>query len=1151
MTAAHRQLDSVAAWTAGLLIVVRDGCRAAGYWLLAGLLGAVAVLTFAVCASLHARGASLLPTAEILAPRFLLARHGSVFLLLAFVVALPLFVGLHHRERRTGIAEALDVKPHATATVFGRACGMTLLLWGLIAAIAVGVQALAAWYGDAMGGGALMAFVFFDVVPAAFLWCAAVALLSIPALGVWLALAVGALTLGAYAWALSSTPAPMLPAVSAVSIHGAFAAQVPADVVWLRRAVMLAVAFGLLLAAAGANRRGDHRRRTVLLAGVLCAAVGIASGGGAAYLAGGELARRDQWLQAHRASGGLAPMDIEHMKVRVEISPETGLDVALEVRLRRAGARGPPALLLSLNPGLRVAQVTLGGTAPSYSWQDGLLTIALANELRQGDTLKLSMRYTGVPDPAFGHLDPVLDWRDETSRGVLALLGREVSIFEPRFVALMPAARWLPSLGPNLDLADLDGSKDFRSIDLAVRVPAAWRVAGPGGLAVRDAKGWFRFQPAVSVSDVALIAAPFAHRTTSVAGVPVELLLGAEDAHQTAIGGLVPIAHDELEALLQDAAELGLPYPFEGLTLVAVPARLRGFAGGWRLAAANALPGIVLLRADCWRAHRRTEKRISKDGDAVDAVKACLRNNATGASPYAAIARQVFPLLVRAHGEGATAIDALTDELLRRLLVPDVHDFSAHDLQDATELRTLALAVAEESLRAEWTSPTAVVGLPDAGPDVWELAARTTLIDLDPASDARLALAVLRHKVRVAADLMIDVLGRDGVAAILADLRVGFSGRSYLAQAFLDQVAVADASLGEYLHGWLRDPGLPGFRISAASVYALPDEPSGAPRWQTTFDVENGEDTPGYVRFRYGASVWPGAMAWNESAPTFVPARSAIEVGLVGRMNPTDLFVDSYLSLNKGPVHVDLDHGLERFPTTHEAFVGTRPSHWSAATDRDGVIVDDLDTEFVALGEQDDPLAVTVRADLPAWRPPSAEQAFALWRQGLPGTAAALADRVRALAELADGDVTTFGWVRQSQPSAWGRYRRTVARARAGAGSAKVAFVAHLPRAGRWALEYHLPDFSVAVPPDPRGADAAFRLQPAGQQEQGSYDIAVVTKSKRLPAVFDGALAVRGWNVLGTFDLTGGKVAVVVSDNSNGRTVFADAIRWRRVEEAM
>ena len=1029
---------------------------------------------------------------------------------------------------------------------------MALLLWGLVAAIAVGVHALAAWYGDAMRGGALMGFVFFDAVPAAFLWCAAVlALLSITCTWHWLALAGGALTLGAYAWALSLTPVAMLPAVGVVSIHGAFAAQVPADVVWLRRAAMLAVAFGLLLAAAGANRRGDHRRRAVLLAGVACVAVGIASGASAAYLAGGDLARRDQWLQAHRAAGGFAPMDIEHMEARVEISPETGMDVALGVRLRRTCVRGPPALLLSLNPGLQIDQVTLGGTAPSYDWQDGLLTIALPSELRQSATLELSMRYTGFPDPAFAHLDPVLDWRDETSRGVLALLGREVSMFEPQFVALMPAVRWLPSLGPNLDMADIERAKDFHSIDLAVRVPADWRVAGPGGRAVSGAKGCFRFQPAVPVSDVALIAVPFAHRTTSVAGVPVELLLAEAAQEPDAFSNLAPVVRDELEVLLQDAAELGLPYLFDGLTIVAVPARLRGFAGGWRLAAANALPGVVLLRDDCLRAHRRTEKRIPKDGDAVDPLKACLRNNATGASPYAAIARQAFALLVRAHGEGATAIDALTDELIRRLLVPDVHDFSAHDLQNATQLRTLALAVAEESLRAEWTSPTAVVGLPDAGPDVWELAARTTLLDLDPASSARQALVVLRHKAHAAADLMIDVLGRDGVAAILADLRGGFSGGPFTAQAFLDRVAVADASLGEYLGGWLRDPGLPGFLVSAASVYALPDDRSGAPRWQTTFHVENGEDTPGYVRFRYGASVWPGAMAWNESAPAFVPARSAIEVGLVGRMNPTDLFMDSYLSLNQGPIHIDLDHGLERFPTAREAFVGTRPSYWSAAADRDGVIVDDLDAEFVTLGEQDDPLSVTVRADLRAWRPPSAEQAFALWRQSLPGAAAALADRVRALAGLADVDATTLGWARQSQPSAWGRYRRTVARARAGAGSAKVAFVAHLPRAGKWALEYHLPDPATVSPADLRGADAAFRLQPADRQEQGAYDITVVAKNKRLPAAFDGALAVSGWNPLGTFDLAGGKVAVVVSDRADGRAVFADAVRWRRTEPAM
>ena len=77
-------------------------------------------------------------------------------------------------------------------------------------------------------------------------------------------------------------------------------------------------------------------------------------------------------------------------------------------------------------------------------------------------------------------------------------------------------------------------------------------------------------------------------------------------------------------------------------------------------------------------------------------------------------------------------------------------------------------------------------------------------------------------------------------------------------------------------------------------------------------------------------------MAWNESGPTFVPGRAAVEVELVGRMNRTDLFVEPYLSLNQGPIHVNLDHGLERSPASLNPLVGARPSQWRVAADSGG-----------------------------------------------------------------------------------------------------------------------------------------------------------------------------------------------------------------------
>ena len=50
---------------------------------------------------------------------------------------------------------------------------------------------------------------------------------------------------------------------------------------------------------------------------------------------------------------------------------------------------------------------------------------------------------------------------------------------------------------------------------------------------------------------------------------------------------------------------------------------------------------------------------------------------------------------------------------------------------------------------------------------------------------------------------------------------------------------------------------------------------------------------------------------------------------------------------------------------------------------------------------------------------------------------------------------------------------------------------------------------------------------------------------KHTPIEFDGSIAAEGWNHLGDFDLQSPHVALVVTDQTDGEVVVADAIRWR------
>ncbi len=117
--------------------------------------------------------------------------------------------------------------------------------------------------------------------------------------------------------------------------------------------------------------------------------------------------------------------------------------------------------------------------------------------------------------------------------------------------------------------------------------------------------------------------------------------------------------------------------------------------------------------------------------------------------------------------------------------------------------------------------------------------------------------------------------------------------------------------------------------------------------------------------------------------------------------------------------------------------------------------------------------------------------------------------------------------------------------ARGGNGNQVLQYVADLPTAGKWRLEFHIP--KIADVPD----QMRFGLPelPSDLPLYGEWEIEVLGNevSTRLP--FSLADSVVGWNVVGDLDLPRGDVKVLVSNASSSGTAISDAIRWSRVEE--
>ena len=1085
------------------------------------------------------------PLAGAYAPRFVLSAIGNVWLWLFLIATVFMAFDARQQDERVRVAEVLDARPVSNlALLGGRLAATVAVAWLALVGIAALIQAggtvsrmvyeasgnetaslasLAWWLAVTVEPASLVTLLAVDALPGLAFVTALVMFLAAAlrrrAPTIVVALAVVAL----HAYAVATVPMFLLPTVSLVASYANFASDVVptfADpAVLVQRVALLLFAAALLAGAAALHPRDDggaRSRRGVVA--ILLAAVGGTGIVGVVAAAANDLTVREQWLAAQQAARGLTFPDLRHVRGEVRIEP--GKDLAIDLELRVAAPPDAPLARLhfSLNPGVEVSAVEIAGEAANATHVDGILTVDLPETLAPAAELSLTLRANGVPDERFAYLDSSKDWRRLPASNRLVLLGTDALVFSGAYVALMPGAAWLPTAGPNL----ADRSLDVFDADLVVRVPETWLVAGPGRRET-VAPGVFRFRPATPVPNVGLFASRFERRAIEAGGVTLELLIVPE--HAGHLDGLGEVMEGEdgivarVEEMLDQARDHGLPYPYAGLSMVEIPARLRRYGGGRQLDTALFPPGLVLVpeygfptRFERVYMDRRINFRIgpSLATETADRMQGMLWRlfayEGAGGEPHH-VARNIVAVRSATEARGAIALDALCRVLAARIVwrVYGTESnvlFTAHRFADeavgVNPLRSLVWGGGPSPTRASADRPS-----------VWEAAERTALANLGDIADAGLAMDVLALRIDQAANTIRDRYGLDKVAAMLVELRRR-SGMTFSADHFRQVSAEAGMDLDALLGDWLNATDMPGFRASTAEVFRIRDNDDGEPRYQVLVDVWNGEPVPGLIRLTYVGSLAgiPNARREN-SDPVPVAAGSAVRIGQILDQLPDALWLRTYLSRNRADLHlpvpaVDAAGVVDREPVT-----GVEPSDWRPPDP--GIVVDDLDQGFA------------VESTTDATR---------------LGDGLTVADQTETDRGLPVYQFHTRGrWARQPLPTAWGQYRRTAARINAGQGSNRATFDAELPESGRWRLSYHVPSLRMI------GLGREVRRP---SDEQGVYHLEITNAETATTVAFDAGAATRGWNEVDVLDLAAGPVRVAVSDKTSGGSVIADAIRWER-----
>ena len=1115
--------------------------RLARYWVFLIFSYLIMLIVFVYYSLLHGLFSTYSATAGLLCPKFLVSLLGVYYLLIYSVCVVFLAFDIRARDRRERIIEVLDSRPYTNLElVAGRFLGILIPSWVPILILVVLIELLGLLLkgvgspiGEPVEMYSLLAFVFFMSLPCLAFVLSIVFLVTLLVRNRLVSAVILLILMGLDAWAIAKLPVYK---AQIFDIYGTFEMGFPSDLVLpftdandlLQRIAILIASFGILGISAAVHPRLDDGSRAKLAGKGTAIVIIAACLMGFVYFNDAKVIRNQElWYEAHGKYSQEPVPDLKTVSGKVKIIPGKRLDLDLDITFRAPEDNSLKKALFTLNPGQKVIKILdIMGKPIDFIHNNGLLEISLPEILSPGEETVVHLQVEGLPDKNFAYLKSAMNILEMSALNSnnIALLGGENIIFNSGFVALMPASRWLPASGPEKGRDDpRERAADFYNVDLLVELPEKWLVAGPGRrqkVEEKDGFTVFRFSPPSQVPEIALIASQFESRSFEVDNVLMELLISKKHMKNIEVlADTVDKIREWTGDKLKETREMGLGYPYDGFTAVEVPARLRAYGGGWRLDTVQFPPGLLLLRelslptARFDSAFRDPKKFKDKEGGIAQAkwerLQTFFKNDFSGGNVLTGAPRNFFLYQTSAVGTEGLALNFVM-ETLSGLLVADTKGyFSAHIYLTGTKINSIITSVLLNYFQTRSLGVSvsdATIRTMTSRPAVWEKALEVPLKDMDPWKDPADSVDVLTLRGYAISQAIMDILGREKTAALLSTIRNNHRGQSFSYDDMIKAGKDLGYDLNELFGDWIGSTGLPGFVVSEAKVYRIPDDENGSPRYQMLFTVRNDEPVPGAFRFVY---LYPGEannleLAASESIR--LEGKHSLRYGTIMSRLPNNYFLEPYLSLNRMIFLIKINSFDQDKIIQEDPIRGIEEIPWSLPV-ADSIIVDDLDKGFEIMEEEEEK-GLRLKA-----RNKKDEETD----QGLPY----IGSNISALPPPGE-------WSRIAETTAWGNYRHTYAVIKPGSENKRAIFSTSLPNDGAWDLELHMPMKNGFL-----------------NRRYGTWHITVTDSNGDQHKIeFDSQSGIEGWNMAEKLNLPEGKVTVELSNRTNGQLVVADAIRW-------
>lgn len=238
-----------------------------------------------------------------------------------------------------------------------------------------------------------------------------------------------------------------------------------------------------------------------------------------------------------------------------------------------------------LNPGLDVQSVEQNGQIVPFERKIHILSINPSISLNPGEIDSLKITYSGTIDENACYIDIDEKQHERPNRKLRMTIDKRYSFITPEYVLLTQECNWYPT---PFKLAKprefILPRRDFTHFQLTVNTDSTLTAISQGEPVI-TAPGHFSFAPEYPLTQISLVIGDYTKQSTTVDGIEYGVYARKGNDYTR---GLEKLTEKKLHEAIKDLKreyefEIHLPYPFHRLYLVEVPVQFLAYNRDWNL----------------------------------------------------------------------------------------------------------------------------------------------------------------------------------------------------------------------------------------------------------------------------------------------------------------------------------------------------------------------------------------------------------------------------------------------------------------------------------------------------------------------------------------------------------------------------------------